>query len=45
LDEALRHGLTPAERDSFIARMRPLVEQGHGTLRRAKAFLSARQVG
>jgi cyclopropane fatty-acyl-phospholipid synthase-like methyltransferase len=45
LDEALRHALTPAERDSFIACMRPLVEQGHGILRRAKAFLSARRVG
>ena len=45
LDEALRHALTPAERDSFIARMRLLVEQGQGTLRTAKAFLSARRVG
>ncbi len=44
LDEALRQALTPAERESFVAAMRPLVEQGRGTLRRQRAYLSARKV-
>jgi len=44
LNEALHQSLMPAERERFVAAMRPLVEQGRGSLRRAKAYLSARRV-
>lgn len=44
LDEALHQALTRAERERLVACMRPLVEQGRGTLRRAKAFLRAHKI-
>jgi hypothetical protein len=41
LQEAMNASLTPGERDRFAAHLRPLVESGTGTERRAFAFLTA----
>jgi SAM-dependent methyltransferase len=41
LEEAMHASLTPQERDRFTAHLKPLVESGTGTERRAFAFLSA----
>jgi arsenite methyltransferase len=41
LEEAMNASLTPAERDRFTAHLKPLVESGTGTQRRAFAYLSA----
>ena len=41
LEEAMNASLTPAERDRFTAHLKPLVESGTGTERRAFAYLSA----
>src|SRR4029077_20937572 len=41
LEEAMNASLTPAERDHFRMHLRPLVESGTGSERRAFAFLSA----
>jgi SAM-dependent methyltransferase len=41
LEEAMTASLTPAERDRFTAHLKPLVESGTGTQRRAFAFLTA----
>jgi SAM-dependent methyltransferase len=41
LAEAMHASLTPQERDRFTAHLKPLVESGTGTERRAFAFLSA----
>jgi len=39
--EAIEQALTPAERDTLIKRLRPLVEQGLGEWRMASAYLAA----
>jgi arsenite methyltransferase len=41
----LEEALTPAELVAFAAHLRPLVEAGHGTDRRAVAYLTAGDVG
>lgn len=41
LEEAMGQVLSPAERESFVAHLRPLVEEGKGTLRSAVAYLWA----
>lgn len=41
LHEAMNASLTPEERDRFTAHLKPLVESGIGTERRAFAFLTA----
>jgi SAM-dependent methyltransferase len=41
LEEALHQALTPAERERYVAHLRPLVESGAGTIRLALAYLSA----
>ena len=41
LAEAMDQALTPAEKERFIAHLRPLVEAGKGTRRFARAFLWA----
>jgi arsenite methyltransferase len=41
LSEAMGATLTDAERDEFVAHLRPLVEEGRGTSRTALAFLLA----
>jgi hypothetical protein len=41
LEEAMHASLTSQERDRFTAHLKPLVESGTGTERRAFAFLSA----
>ncbi len=41
LDEAMHASLTPEERIRFTAHLKPLVESGTGSQRRAFAFLSA----
>jgi arsenite methyltransferase len=39
--EAMEQALQPAEREQLAAQLRPLVEQGHGRLRTALAYLVA----
>jgi arsenite methyltransferase len=41
LEEAMNASLTPTERDRLTAHLKPLVESGTGTQRRAFAYLSA----
>lgn len=41
LEEAMEQVLSPAEREAFVAHLRPLVEEGKGTLRSAVAYLWA----
>ena len=41
LEEAMNASLTPEERDRFTAHLKPLVESGTGTERRAFAYLTA----
>ncbi|MEA2635294.1 MAG: arsenite methyltransferase [Chloroflexota bacterium] len=41
LEEAMNASLTPTERELFTAHLKPLVESGTGSERRAFAFLSA----
>jgi arsenite methyltransferase len=41
LEEAMNASLTPAERDRLATHLKPLVESGRGTQRRAFAYLSA----
>jgi arsenite methyltransferase len=41
LDEALDAALTPAEREEFVSYLRPRFEAAEGTVRMAKAYLSA----
>ena len=41
LEEAMEQVLSPAERETFVAHLRPLVEEGRGTLRSAVAYLWA----
>lgn len=41
LEEALHRTLTPTEIERYVDHLRPLVESGTGTTRRAAAFLSA----
>ncbi|HYY46232.1 MAG TPA: class I SAM-dependent methyltransferase [Candidatus Angelobacter sp.] len=43
LEEAMTAALTPAERNRFSAHLKPLVESGGGTERRAFAFVTARK--
>jgi arsenite methyltransferase len=43
LEEAMNASLTPEERDRFTAHLKPLVESGTGTERRAFAYLSAKR--
>lgn len=43
LEEALAAALDPADRERFTRHLRPLVEAGAGTDRRAFAYLSARK--
>jgi ubiquinone/menaquinone biosynthesis C-methylase UbiE len=43
LEEAMNASLTPKERDRFTAHLKPLVESGTGTERRAFAYLSAKR--
>jgi SAM-dependent methyltransferase len=44
LEEAMKGSLTPGERDRFTAHLKPLVESGTGSQRRAFAFLSAKKL-
>jgi SAM-dependent methyltransferase len=44
LEEAMNGSLTPGERDRFTAHLKPLVETGTGSQRRAFAFLSAKKL-
>ena len=41
LEEAMGQALSPAEREAFVAHLRPLVEAGGGTIRSAVAYLWA----
>jgi arsenite methyltransferase len=41
LEEAMEQALSPAEREVFVAHLRPLVEAGGGTIRSAVAYLWA----
>jgi len=41
LEEAMEQALSPAEREAFVAHLRPLVEAGGGTIRSAVAYLWA----
>jgi hypothetical protein len=43
LAEAMREALTPEEAERYTAYLRPLVEEGRGTSRRASAYLWARK--
>lgn len=45
IEEALSAALTAPERDRFAAHLKPLVELGAGTERRAFAYLRARRAG
>ena len=45
LEEAMNASLTQKERDRFTAHLKPLVESGTGTERRAFAYLSAKRPG
>jgi ubiquinone/menaquinone biosynthesis C-methylase UbiE len=45
IEEAMSAALTPVERERFAAHLRPLVELGAGTERRAFAFMRARAGG
>jgi hypothetical protein len=40
----MKGSLTPGERDRFSAHLKPLVETGTGSQRRAFAFLSAKKL-
>ncbi len=44
LEEAMNASLTPSERDRFTAHLKPLVESGAGTERRAFAYLTAEKL-
>ena len=44
LGEAMNASLTPSERDRFTAHLKPLVESGTGTQRRAFAYLTAEKL-
>ena len=41
IEEALHRSLTPAEIERYVAYIRPIVESGTGTRRRAAAYLTA----
>jgi ubiquinone/menaquinone biosynthesis C-methylase UbiE len=43
LEEAMKASLTPTEHDRFTAHLKPLVESGTGTQRRAFAYVSAKR--
>jgi len=45
LEEAMEQALSPAEREVFVAHLRPLVEAGEGTIRSAVAYLWAVKAG
>ncbi len=41
LDEAMQEALSPAERETFVTYLRPLVEAGQGITRSAVVYLWA----